>query len=59
MPPAERGIQWNDRLLGIEWPISDPILSDKDLKYPPLTPTSGELPRYEGKLRTDKLTATS
>jgi len=48
-PSAERGILWNDPLLRIEWPIEDPILSDKDLKYPPLTPTSGELPKYEGR----------
>lgn len=45
-PSAERGIMWNDPLLGIQWPIRDPILSDKDLKYAPLSPTSSDLPKY-------------
>jgi len=31
-PKSERGIIWNDELIGIKWPIKDPILSDKDLK---------------------------
>ena len=26
----ESGILWNDPQIGIEWPITDPILSDKD-----------------------------
>jgi dTDP-4-dehydrorhamnose 3,5-epimerase len=45
-PLAERGILWNDPLIGIEWPIKDPILSDKDLKYDLLSSTSQDLPRY-------------
>ena len=32
-----RGIQWNDPGLGIQWPIDDPILSDADRKQPPLS----------------------
>lgn len=33
-----RGIIWNDKEIGIKWPISDsPILSKKDSKYPPLS----------------------
>jgi len=29
---AESGILWNDREIGIEWPVTDPILSEKDTK---------------------------
>lgn len=27
---GEAGIRWNDPEIGIEWPVADPILSDKD-----------------------------
>jgi len=29
---AESGILWNDPEIGIEWPVENPILSDKDAK---------------------------
>jgi len=29
-PDHESGIRWNDPDIGIEWPISNPIISDKD-----------------------------
>ncbi|OBZ07836.1 dTDP-4-dehydrorhamnose 3,5-epimerase [Bacillus sp. FJAT-27264] len=35
-PEHDRGIQWNDHALGIDWPISNPILSDKDQRHPSL-----------------------
>ena len=30
----DRGIRWNDPHVGINWPISDPILSEKDAALP-------------------------
>lgn len=46
-PAEERGIAWDDPALGIEWPVQDPILSDRDRHHPPLA----EAPReyvYDG-----------
>lgn len=31
----ERSFCWNDAELGIDWPVTDPILSDKDRTAPP------------------------
>lgn len=33
-PENDRGILWNDPALGIDWPTSRPILSDKDQCHP-------------------------
>lgn len=35
-PELERGIRYDDAELQIEWPISPVVISDKDLKHPPL-----------------------
>lgn len=33
-PQAEKGIIWNDPDIGIEWPVNNPILAEKDRGYP-------------------------
>ena len=30
----ERGIVWNDKKLGIKWPVPDPVVSEKDSMHP-------------------------
>jgi dTDP-4-dehydrorhamnose 3,5-epimerase len=39
---ADAGIRWNDAALGIDWPLSDPLLSDKDGKAPLLQDVAPE-----------------
>jgi dTDP-4-dehydrorhamnose 3,5-epimerase len=36
-PKLERGVAWDDPALGIQWPFSDPVLSDRDRRNPPLS----------------------
>ncbi len=31
---ADAGVRWNDERIGVDWPISDPILSGKDALAP-------------------------
>jgi dTDP-4-dehydrorhamnose 3,5-epimerase len=46
-PQTEKTLIWNDRDIGIEWPISTPRLSDKDQKGRRLSEfSSSELPNY-------------
>jgi len=40
----DRGIPWNDPLIGIDWPIRDPLLSPKDAAYAPITSDRVDLP---------------
>jgi len=47
-PEGEGGILWCDASVGINWPISDPLLSDKDRTYPCLNDVpQNRLPSYE------------
>jgi dTDP-4-dehydrorhamnose 3,5-epimerase len=43
----EHGIRWDDPNLGIDWGVSNPLISEKDAKYSTLAEVSPEnLPRY-------------
>jgi len=45
-PEDESGVLWNDPDLAIDWPISEPLLSDKDKALPTLKQVAGDrLPR--------------
>jgi len=33
-PDLADGVRWNDPAFGIDWPIADPILSERDAAYP-------------------------
>ncbi|MFO8085836.1 MAG: dTDP-4-dehydrorhamnose 3,5-epimerase [Desulfobacterales bacterium] len=41
-PSDEKGLLWSDPQIGIRWPISNPILSEKDQKLPRLSEFSEE-----------------
>ena len=46
----EGGILWSDPSIGIDWPIANPMISDKDSKYPCLRDVPPErLPVYKDK----------
>ena len=43
----DRGVLWSDPSIGVEWPIENPILSDKDQRMPTLGTARNDLPEYE------------
>ncbi len=50
-PDSEGGVLWSDPDLGIDWPMDDPLLSDKDNKYPCLKDVPPEhLPVFGGRI---------
>ena len=46
-PEHERSVLWNDPAIGIEWPLTNVTLSEKDKKGIPLNQIT-DLPTYEG-----------
>jgi len=46
---ADAGVRWDDPALAIDWPVSAPLLSDKDARAPLLADVAEErLPIYTG-----------
>jgi dTDP-4-dehydrorhamnose 3,5-epimerase len=43
-PGDEVGLIWNDSKISVQWPIDDPILSEKDAKLPTLAEVMEVLP---------------
>jgi dTDP-4-dehydrorhamnose 3,5-epimerase len=43
-PETEAGIAWDDPEVGVEWPISQPLLSDRDVAAPKLAEIRDDLP---------------
>ena len=49
LPQNEMGVAWNDPGLAIPWPVSEPIISEKDQRFPPLAKIDpARLPRWKG-----------
>lgn len=44
-PAKDYGIRWNDPFINIEWPITNPIISEKDKKSPLVVKFREQLPR--------------
>ncbi|MGR3274579.1 dTDP-4-dehydrorhamnose 3,5-epimerase [Acaryochloris marina NIES-2412] len=45
-PADEQGVAWDDPALAIDWPIDQPILSNKDAALPQLSELMDCLPRF-------------
>jgi dTDP-4-dehydrorhamnose 3,5-epimerase len=43
-PATEAGIAWDDPDIGVDWPLADPRLSDRDRDAPRLAEVADELP---------------
>jgi dTDP-4-dehydrorhamnose 3,5-epimerase len=43
-PATEAGIAWDDPDVGVEWPLADPLLSERDKTAPRLTDIAASLP---------------
>jgi dTDP-4-dehydrorhamnose 3,5-epimerase len=45
-PKSELGIAWNDPAIGINWPIAEPLLSERDTRHLPLSAVIDRLPLF-------------
>jgi dTDP-4-dehydrorhamnose 3,5-epimerase len=45
-PASEIGVAWNDPALAIAWPVSQPLLSNRDSRHPRLSELTGILPTF-------------
>jgi dTDP-4-dehydrorhamnose 3,5-epimerase len=45
-PTDELGVIWNDPDLKIEWPVKEPLLSERDRRHPRLSEVLERLPAY-------------
>ncbi len=54
-PGDELTVLWNDPEIGIDWPVAEPVLSDKDRNAPTLAELAevGKLPEYPSDRVTD------
>lgn len=43
-PETEAGIRWDDPDVGVDWPVDEPIISDRDREAPTLAEIAGTLP---------------
>ena len=48
VPEDDRGVAWNDPTIAIEWPVTSPLLSEKDRALAPLAADRTDLPVYAG-----------
>ena len=45
-PASEIGIAWNDPAIGIDWPVAEPLLSERDTRHLPLSSVIERLPTF-------------
>jgi dTDP-4-dehydrorhamnose 3,5-epimerase len=43
-PATESGVAWDDPEIGVEWPVAEPLLSDRDRSAPRLAEVADSLP---------------
>jgi len=47
-PEAEGALRWDDPVVGVRWPVTTPILSDRDRHHPGLSAERTDLPTLTG-----------